>query len=162
MVEALVTYGFTLHSRIHYHATWFWRWSWDGLWTLFWALTISWSRLLARVQSGPKCESHLTHKTESPWPLRFKHSHWWKRQSWSKFASHYAWGTNEVSECTMDVKYTRDSYITSNGSRFMVTWIIFINRLVEVGPTQNWETMALWTLTTMDLFWYIMHEDPHG
>ena len=35
MVEALVTYGFTLHSRIHYHATWFWRWSWDGLWTLF-------------------------------------------------------------------------------------------------------------------------------
>ena len=27
---------------------------WDRLWTLFWALTISWSRLLARVQSGPK------------------------------------------------------------------------------------------------------------
>ena len=28
---------------------------WDGLWTLsFWALTISWSQLLARVWSGPK------------------------------------------------------------------------------------------------------------
>ena len=31
---------------------------------------------------------------ESPWPLHFKHSHWWKRRSRSKFTSHYAWGTN--------------------------------------------------------------------
>ena len=37
-------------------------------------------------------EGHFTHKTESPWPLHFKHSHWWKRWCWSKFASHYAWG----------------------------------------------------------------------
>ena len=26
---------------------------WDGLWTFFWALTISWSRILACVWSGP-------------------------------------------------------------------------------------------------------------
>jgi hypothetical protein len=50
---------------------------------------------------------HFTHKTESPWPLLFKHSHWWKRRSWSKFASHYPRGTNGVCECNMDVKSTR-------------------------------------------------------
>ena len=31
--------------------------------------------------------------------------HWWKRWSRSKFASPYAWGTNGVCECKMDVKY---------------------------------------------------------
>ena len=36
--------------------------------------------------------------------FHFKHSHLWKRRSWSKFASHYAWGTNAVRECKMDVK----------------------------------------------------------
>ena len=40
------------------------------------------------------------------WPLHFKHSHWWKRRRWSKFASHYTWGTNGVCECKMDVKST--------------------------------------------------------
>ena len=30
-----------------------------------------------------------------------------KRRSRSKFASHYAWGTNGVCECRMDVKFTR-------------------------------------------------------
>jgi hypothetical protein len=33
-------------------------------------------------------------------------SHWWTRPSWSKFALHYAWGTNGVCECTMDVNST--------------------------------------------------------
>ena len=32
--------------------------------------------------------------------------HWWKSWIRSKFASHYAWGTNWVSECKMDVKST--------------------------------------------------------
>ena len=35
--------------------------------------------------------------------LHFKHSRWWKRRSRSKFASHYAWGTNGVCECKMNV-----------------------------------------------------------
>jgi hypothetical protein len=43
----------------------------------------------------------------------------------------------------------------------MVTWIIFKNHLLEVGLTQNHETMALQTLTTIDLFYFIMREDPH-
>ena len=49
---------------------------------------------------------HFTHKTESPWLLHFEHSHWLKRRSRSKFASHYAWGTNGVCECKMDVMST--------------------------------------------------------
>jgi hypothetical protein len=36
-----------------------------------------------------------------------------------------------------------DSDMASNGSRFMVTWTIFKNHLLEVGLTQNRETMAL-------------------
>ena len=43
----------------------------------------------------------------------------------------------------------------------MVTWIIFKNHLLEVGLTQNWETMALRTLITVDLFYFIMCEDMH-
>ena len=29
-------------------------------------------------------EGHFTHETESPWPLHFKHSHWWKRWIWAQ------------------------------------------------------------------------------
>ena len=88
---------------------------------------------------------HFTHETESPWPLHFKPSHGWKRQSRPKFASsHYAWGTNKVCMWMQDgYKVYMDSYMTSNGSCFMPTWTIFINRLLEVGLTQNWETMTL-------------------
>ena len=82
-------------------------------------------------------EGHFTHETESPWPSHFKHSHWWKRRSQSKFASHYAWGTNKVCECEMDVKSTYILCMTSNGSCFMVTYIIFKNHLLEVGLTQK-------------------------
>ena len=58
-------------------------------------------------------------------------------------------------------KVYMDSYMASNGSCFMVTWTIFKNHLLEVGLTQNQETMALRTLTTVDLFYFIMCEDPH-
>ena len=51
-------------------------------------------------------KGHFTHETESPWPLHFKHSHWWKRRSWSRFDSHYTRGTNILCECKMDVKST--------------------------------------------------------
>ena len=105
--------------------------------------------------------NHFTHETESPWPVYFKHSHWWKRLTWSKFASHYAWGTNGVCKCKMDVKVYMVSYKTSNGSCFMVTWIIFKNHLLEVGLTRNRKTTALRTPTTVDLFTFITHEDMH-
>ena len=44
----------------------------------------------------------------------------------------------------------------------MVTRIIFKNGLLEVGLTQNRrETMALRTLTTVDIFQFIMREGLH-
>ena len=43
----------------------------------------------------------------------------------------------------------------------MITQFIFKNHLLKVGLTQNRETVALRTLTTDDLFYFIMHEDPH-
>jgi hypothetical protein len=58
-------------------------------------------------------------------------------------------------------KFYMDSYMASSGSCFMVTWIIFQNHLLEVGLTQNQETMALQTLTTTNVFYFIMGEDPH-
>ena len=58
-------------------------------------------------------------------------------------------------------KIYMDSYMTSNGSCFMVTWTILKSRLLEVGLPQNHETMALQTLTTVGLFYFIMCEDPH-
>jgi hypothetical protein len=42
----------------------------------------------------------------------------------------------------------------------MVTWTIFINHFLEVGLTQNRETMALRTLITVGLFYCVMCEDP--
>ena len=52
-------------------------------------------------------------------------------------------------------KIDMDSYMVSIGSCFMVTWTIFKNHPLEVGLPQNhWETTALQTLTTVDLFYY--------
>ena len=39
------------------------------------------------------------------------------------------------------------------------TWTTFENHILEVGLTQNRETMALWMLTTVDLFYFIMCKD---
>ena len=58
-------------------------------------------------------------------------------------------------------KVYMDSYMASNGSSFMVTWISFKNHLLEVGLTHPWETMALGMLTTVDSFYSIMCPDPH-
>ena len=52
-----------------------------------------------------------------------------------------------------------ESCMILNGSCVMVTWIIFINHLLEVGLTQNQETMALRMLTIVGLFYCIMCED---
>jgi hypothetical protein len=58
-------------------------------------------------------------------------------------------------------KVCMDSYVASNGSCFMVTWTIFNNHLMEVGLTQNLDTMALQALTTIGLFYFIMRKDLH-
>jgi hypothetical protein len=54
-----------------------------------------------------------------------------------------------------------NSYMASNGSCFMVPWIILKNHLLEVGLTQIRETMAFRTSTTVGLLYFIMCEDPH-
>ena len=59
-------------------------------------------------------------------------------------------------------KFYMDSYMALNGSCFMVIWTTSKNHLLEVGLTQNWETMALRTPTTVDLFYFIICEDLHG
>ena len=43
----------------------------------------------------------------------------------------------------------------------MVTCINTKNHLVEVGLTLIQEIMALQMLTNVDLFYFIMREDPH-
>ena len=58
-------------------------------------------------------------------------------------------------------KVYMDFCMASNESCFMATWPIFKNHLLEVGPTQHQETMALRTLTIVGLFYFIMREDPH-
>jgi hypothetical protein len=54
-------------------------------------------------------------------------------------------------------------YMASNGLCFMVTWTMFQNHLLEeVGVTENrWETTAMRMLTTVNLFYFIICEDPH-
>ena len=59
-----------------------------------------------------------------------------------------------------ECKVYMDSYMALSGSCFMVTWTILKNDLVEVGLTQNRETMALRTFTSVGLFNFIMCEDP--
>ena len=103
---------------------------------------------------------HLAHETEGPWPLHFKHSHWWIGWSPSEFTPHYAWGTNGVSECKMGVKSTWIPTWHQVDHVFMVTWTMFRNHLLEVDLTQNHETMALWNLTIVDLLCFVMCEDP--
>ena len=67
---------------------------------------------------------------------------------------------DQRSMCMQDgCKVHMDSYMASNGSCFMVAWTLFKTHLLEVGPTQNRETMALLTLTTVGLFYRIMRED---
>ena len=48
-------------------------------------------------------------------------------------------------------KVYMDSYMASNGSCFMVVWIVFINHFLEVGLTQNRKTTTLQMLATIDL-----------
>jgi hypothetical protein len=44
-------------------------------------------------------------------------------------------------------KVYMDSYMESYmASCFMVTWTTFNYHLLDVGLTENWETIALWTL----------------
>ena len=54
-----------------------------------------------------------------------------------------------------------DSYMAFNGSCFTVTGSFFQNHLLEIGLTKNRETITIRTLTTVDLFYFIICKDPH-
>ena len=60
-----------------------------------------------------------------------------------------------------ECKVYLDFHMASIGLCFMITWILFNNHILEVGLTQNQETMTLQTLITIDLFYFIMCEDLH-
>ena len=60
----------------------------------------------------------------------------------------------------MDVKSTVDSHMASNGLCFMAIWTNFKNQLLEVGLTQNEEIMTFQMFKIVDLFYFIMCEDP--
>ena len=95
-------------------------------------------------------KGHFTHEIESPWPLQFKHSYWWKRQTQSKIASHYAWGTDGVRECMMNIKST---WVPTWHQMDHVSWSLGV--FSKVGLAQNQETMALQTLTSHNC-WLIL------
>ena len=102
-------------------------------------------------------KGHFTQEIESPWPWHFKHSHWWKRRS--RVQVHFTLPLRDQRSMWMQdgCKIHMDSYMTSNGSCFMVTWTILKNHLLEVGLTQNQETMAHRMLTTVKLFYFIIY-----
>ena len=72
---------------------------------------------------------------------------------------HIVW-TNGVCAMQDGCEVYMDSYMASNGSCFILTWIVLKNHLLEVGLTWNWEIVALQILTSIGLFCFIMCEDP--
>ena len=52
--------------------------------------SVFFSIYLAMGEKLHASKGHFAHEAESPWPVHFKHSCWWKRWSRSKSASHYA------------------------------------------------------------------------
>ena len=111
----------------------------------------------------PKSKGHFTHGTESPWPITLKaFSLVEKAEPVQVFAPHYAWGTDGVCECKMHVKSIWIPTWYRVDHVFMVIWTIFKYHFLEVGLTQKpGETKALWMLTTVGLFYFMMCEDPH-
>ena len=94
-ISNIFFYKWTKSPKNYYHE---WILGW------LWIQAVSWNIHIPTTRNATK--GHFTHKTESPWSLHFKHSYWWKRRGRSKFASHYAQGTNGVYECKMDVQST--------------------------------------------------------
>ena len=67
-----------------------------------------------------------------------------------------------LGKCKMGCKVYMGSYMASNGSYFVVTWIIFINHLLEIGLPQNRETMELQNHTIVSLLCLSSVGTPHG
>ena len=112
---------------------------------------------------GMGVKGNFTHETECPWPLHFQHSSLVEKAEPVQvhFTLRLRNQQSYVNARWMLKSTWIDSYVASNNSCFMVTWIVFKKHLLEVGLTQNQETMVLRMLTTVNLFYFIMCEDPH-
>ena len=80
--------------------------------------------------------------------LCFMHSRWWTRSPSSLHTTTLEGPTEYICECNMDVKVYMEFYMASMDH---VSWSLGLfskNHFLEVGLTQNWETMALRTLAT--------------
>ena len=100
--------------------------------------------------------SHFTHVTESPWPFNFKHSHWWKKAESVQVRFTLRLREQQSMWLQDGCKVVMDSYMASNGSCLMVMWTILKTHLLEAVLTQYRETVALRTLTTVGLFYFIL------
>ena len=82
-------------------------------------------------------KGHFVDETECPWPLQIQALPLVEKaepvQVWFTLYLRDQWSMWMWYGCKGDV----DSYMASNGSCFMVTWIVFNNRLLEVGLTQQ-------------------------
>ena len=109
------------------------------------------------VQNYNLSEGHFTHETERPWPLHFKHSHWWKRRSPAK-----------ICECKRDVKSTwvRSGHIWLHTPFTDNHWFILFYHVW--GPvwtkihwrTFDWRSGHIWLHTTFEgmLSYYMLLE----
>jgi hypothetical protein len=122
-------------------------------------VTYDWGWKLRRRSQSLRAPSHRRLRARDH--LHFKHSHWWEKAEPVRVRFTLRLRDQRSTWMQGGCKVYMDSYMTSNGSCFMVTWTIFKHRLLEVGLIQNQETMTLQTLTTVDLFHFIMCEDPY-
>jgi hypothetical protein len=87
--------------------------------------------------------------------LHFKHSHWWKRRSRSKFASHYTWRTNGVCKCKMDVKST---WIPTWHEKIHVSWSLeLFFQKPPLGGTPNTKPWDHRTLNAHNRCFILLH-----
>ena len=101
----------------------------------------------------------FTHKTEGPWPLQYKHSLVVKAEAVQvRFTIHLMDQHSKWMQYGYNVYM--DLYTASNGSCFMVTHAVFKNLLLKACLTQNQEIIALLMPIPVDLFHFIMCEDP--
>ena len=124
--------------------TWCYTWRWDNFrWAAFHAQdlgplhTRDWEPMTTTLQTLSLVEKVEPVQVRCTLCLRDKQSMWMQ----------------------VGCKVYINFYLASNGSCYMVTWIIFKNHFLEVGLTQNRETMTLLTFTTVDLFYFIMRAD---
>ena len=75
-------------------------------------------------------------------------------------------GPSSLHHTTLEgpTEYANARWMSSlHGFLHGINWIVFhghLDHLLEVGLTQNQEAMALRTFTSVDLFYFIMYEDP--